>query len=208
MFWYQWLAFAALAICLISCIYHFFRILSLGNPPEYARRAGNIGKAVRYSFTGAMSPRQKESAYLHLPTYIAGIIYHIGTFLSIIIFFIYLFDFNIGGWTCWIAVGILAVSGLCGFGILIKRIMKHELRSLSNPDDYISNILVTAFQVITALDMIYSGLWPAYYIISALLLLYLPLGKLKHAIYFFAARYHLGIFYGWRGVWPPKHIRK
>jgi hypothetical protein len=207
MFWYQWLAIAALAICMINCIYLFFRIISLGNPPEYARRAGNIGKAVRYSFTGAMSPRQKESAYLHLPTYIAGIIYHIGTFLSIIIFFLYFFDLNIGGWACWIAVGILAASSLCGIGILIKRIMKHELRSLSNPDDYISNILVTAFQLITAVDMIYS-VWPAYYIISALLLLYLPLGKLKHAIYFFAARYHLGFFYGWRGVWPPGPIKK
>ena len=207
MFWYQWLAIAALVICLISCMYHFYRILRLGNPPEYARKAGNIGKAVRYSFTGAMSPRQKESAYLHMPTYIAGIIYHIGTFLSIIIFFIYLFDLNIVGWACRIAVGILAASSLCGIGILIKRIMKHELRSLSNPDDYISNILVTAFQLVTAVEMIYP-MWPAYYIISALLLLYLPLGKLKHAVYFFAARYHLGFFYGWRGVWPPKHIRK
>lgn len=207
MFWYQWLAIAALAICLISCMYHFYRILKLGNPPEYARKAGNVGKAVRYSFTGAMSPLQKESAYLHLPTYIAGIIYHIGTFLSIIIFFIYLFDLNIVEWAYRIAVGILVASSLCGIGILIKRIMKHELRSLSNPDDYISNILVTAFQLVTAVDMIYP-MWPVYYIISALLLLYLPLGKLKHAVYFFAARYHLGYFYGWRGVWPPNHSRK
>jgi len=41
-----------------------------------------------------------------------------------------------------------------------------------------------------------------YYISSILLFLYMPLGKLRHAVYYFAARYHLGFFYGWRNVWP------
>lgn len=208
MLWYHWLAIVALLVCFISCVYHFYRIISLGNPPEYARRAGNIGKAVRYSFTGAMSPKVKESAYLHMPTYLAGIVYHLGTFLSILLFFLFLLNITFGGWILWIMAFFLGVSGLCGIGVLIKRISKHELRSLSNPDDYISNILVTAFQLITALAMIYPDFWPSYFVISSLLLLYFPLGKLKHAVYFFAARYHLGFFYGWRGVWPPKPIKK
>lgn len=204
MLWYQWLAVTALAVCLISCIYHFYKIIKLGAPPEYARKAGHIGKAVRYSFTGAMSPFQKESAYLHWPTYTAGILYHIGTFLAIALFFVFLFNIAIHGWIAWIIIGILAISSLCGIGILIKRFSKHELRALSNPDDYISNILVTAFQTITALSMYLGTIWPLYFVIASLLLLYFPLGKLKHAVYFFAARYHLGFFYGWRGVWPPK----
>ena len=208
MLWYHWLALIALSVCFVNCIYHFYRIISLGNPPEYARKAGNIGKAVRYSFTGAMSPKVKESAYLHMPTYIAGIIYHIGTFLSIFLFFLFLFNIILGGWVIWIAAFILGVSSLCGIGVLIKRISRQELRSLSNPDDYISNILVNAFQLVTALALFYPALWPTYFVISALLLLYFPMGKLKHALYFFAARYHLGLFYGWRGVWPPKPVKK
>ena len=44
----------------------------------------------------------------------------------------------------------------------------------------------------------------AYYIIMALLFVWMPLGKIKHVLYFFFARYHLGFFYGWRGTWPPK----
>ena len=208
MIWYQWMAIVALFICLMNCIYHSYRIIRLGNPPEYARRAGHIGKAVRYAFTGAMSPAVKESAYLHLPTYIAGIIYHIGTFLAIILFFLALFNIWIQEWMMWIPVTILIASGVCGISILIKRMSKHELRALSNPDDYISNILVTAFQLITAMAMINATYIPAYFIIVSILLLYFPLGKLKHAVYFFAARYHLGYFYGWRGVWPPKPIKK
>lgn len=208
MIWYQWLAIIGLGVCLLSCVYHFFRIIRMGNPPEYAKRAGNIGKAVQYSFTGAMSPKVKESAYLHMPTYMAGIIYHIGTFLAIFMFILALFGIWLNGTALYIAAIIFFISGLCGIGILIKRISKHELRALSNPDDYISNILVTAFQFASGLALLEGSFIPAYYIISALLLLYFPLGKLKHAVYFFAARYHLGYFYGWRGVWPPRPIKK
>ena len=208
MHWFQWLAIIGLGVCLLSCIYHFYRIISLGNPPEYARRAGHVGKAVRYSFTGAMSPKVKESAYMHMPTYLAGIIYHIGSFLAIFIFILALFGVWPTGIVMNIVAGITLLSALCGFGILIKRISKKELRSLSNPDDYISNILVNAFQLFTALAMIDPAFIPVYFISSALLLLYFPLGKLKHAVYFFAARYHLGYFYGWRNVWPPRPIKK
>ena len=206
--WYYWLAIVSLSVCLVSCIYHAYRIISLGNPPEYARRAGNIGKAVRYSFTGAMSPKVKESAYLHMPTYLAGIIYHLGTFLAIFLFVLILFNIWLSGLIMWVAVAVLAAAGLSGLGILIKRISKRELRTLSNPDDYISNILVTAFQLISVFAIVDPLYIPVYFIIVSLLMLYFPLGKLKHAVYFFAARYHLGLFYGWRGVWPPKPIKK
>lgn len=208
MVWYEWFAIIALAICIISCIYHFFKIISLGKPPEYARRSGHIGKAVRYSFTGAMSPKAKESAYLHLPTYMAGIIYHLGTFLSIFIFFLLLADFSFPEHISLLIAGILVISAISGYAVLIKRLSVYELMKLSNPDDYISNVLVSTFQLFSAVMLVNSGFAAGYFMITGCLLLYFPLGKLKHAVYFFAARYHLGLFYGWRGVWPPKPIKK
>lgn len=202
--WYLGLTYFSLAVCLFSCVYHAIKLISLGKPMDYSQKMGNLNAATRYSFTGAMSPLKKESAYLHLPTYTAGLLYHIGTFLSIFLFILFLFKVEPQGWLRLAIIGILAVTGLSGLGILIKRIAKKELRVLSNPDDYISNLLVTIFQLVTAL-VLYNGLYfPAYFVMSSILLLYLPLGKLKHTIYFFAARYHLGFFYGWRGVWPPK----
>jgi hypothetical protein len=84
--------------------------------------------------------------------------------------------------------------------------LKKGLRDLSDPDDYISNLLVTIFQIMTGLVILMHRLVPAYFIMASLLLIYFPFGKLKHSIYFFAARYHLGFFYGWRGIWPPKQI--
>jgi len=100
------------------------------------------------------------------------------------------------------------ISFSCGIGILIKRLLKKGLRDLSNPDDYLSNLLVTGFQLMTGIVLLWNQAYPAYFILSSLLLLYFPLSKLKHAIYFFAARYHLGFFFGWRGIWPPKKLER
>jgi hypothetical protein len=202
MFWYHWMALAAMAICIGSLSFHLIRLIRLGNPHDFSKQHGNISKAVQYSFTKAMSPAKKESAYLHLPTYMAGIIYHLGTFLSIFLFFTFLLKIEFNQLTNYILMGFLVISGISGFGILIKRIMKSELLSLSNPDDFISNLLVTLFQLATALALFMIDSIILYYILVTALLLYLPMGKLKHTIYFFAARYHLGFFYGWRGIWP------
>jgi hypothetical protein len=201
--WYVILVLVSFSICLLSCIYHFFKIIRLGKPVDFSEPIGDVGSAVAYSFTGGMSPNKKESAYLHKPTYTAGLIYHAGTFLSIALFFCFLFNIYFSEIIDTILSGFLVISGLCGIGIFIKRLAKKELKSISNPDDYISNFLVTVFQLITAFSLIFPN--PVYYILTSILFLYLPLGKLKHTIYFFAARYHLGLFYGKRAVWPPKH---
>jgi hypothetical protein len=201
---YRTISLIAFLICFISLAFHFIRLIRLGSPKDYSFKRGNLKSAVAYSFTGAMNPFEKESAYLHVPTYTAGILYHIGTFLSIIIFFLLFFNISLTGVSKWGFLCLLAVSSISGLGIFIKRITLKKLKSLSNPDDYISNLLVTAFQIFTLIVFVKETFTPYYFICAGLLFLYLPLGKLKHSLYFFAARYHLGFFYGWRGVWPAK----
>ncbi|MEE4214221.1 MAG: hypothetical protein V2I34_04090 [Bacteroidales bacterium] len=203
MHWYIIVSIAALLICLFSCLYHFARLMRLGRPGDFSRKTGNTTRAIKYSFTGAMSPGKKESAYLHLPTYTAGLIYHTGTFLAIILFFFLLARFEAGTAATYIFSAILLAGALSGTGILIKRMAVSKLRNLSCADDYISNILVTAFQYVSILEL--TGLVPeaVYFMTASLLLIYVPLGKLRHLVYFFAARYQLGFFYGWRNAWPP-----
>jgi nitrate reductase gamma subunit len=151
-----------------------------------------------------MNPAKKESAFLHLPTYTADILYHLGSFVSVLILILNLLIPITTGSGFWLLSTFLFVSGICGLAILIKRIGKPSLRSLSNPDDYLSNLLVTLFQLSTALSLLLPTVRPVYFIVSAILFFWFPFGKLRHAIYFFAARYHLGLFFGRRGVWPPK----
>jgi nitrate reductase gamma subunit len=136
----------------------------------------------------------------------AGLLYHIGTFTAIVLFFLLLVNIELTGSMQWVLIGILAVSGLSGCGIFLKRITIKKLRSLSNPDDYISNLLVTVFQFFTLGMLVKESFAPIYFLCVSLLLLYLPLGKLKHSLYFFSARYHLGFFYGWRGIWPSRKM--
>jgi hypothetical protein len=215
--WYQWTALGALGICLAACSLHFIRLINLGKPADYSRPAGKTSSAVRYAFTGAMNPARKESAFLHLPTYTAGILYHSGTFLSLILFFFIISGIMPQGWLAKGITAFLAVSACCGVAILVKRITKKVLRSLSNPDDYISNLLVTLFQISTIIVLFPSysptviqsyspPVLPLYYLAFGALMLYIPVGKLRHTVYFFAARYHLGFFFGWRGVWPPRKV--
>ena len=189
---------------MLSLSLHLIRLVKLGNPVDYSDQKGNIAKGVQYSITGAMSPKQKESAYLFLPTYTAGLMYHFGTFLSIFLFLFLFTGIEISTVIVWCISAFLSLSVISGLGILFKRILKKNLRYLSNPDDFISNILVTLFQIFTIIVVLFNEAHQIYYISVSLLLIYMPLSKLKHTLYFFAARYHLGFFYGWRGVWPPK----
>jgi hypothetical protein len=201
---YKTISLAAFLICFLILAFHFFRLIRLGLPKDYSHKKGNLKSAIPYSFTGAMNPLKKESAFLHLPTYTAGILYHTGTFICLVLFFLFQFDISFSNTIQWILIFVLAASSLSGLGIFIKRITLKKLKHLSNPDDYISNLLVTVFQIITLIVLLKTAYFPYYFIFAGLLFLYLPLGKLKHSLYFFAARYHLGFFYGWRGIWPLK----
>lgn len=202
MVWYHYLILVALLVCLTALSYHFIRLVRLGAPKEHSRPKGNTIPAIAYSFTGAMNPAKKESAYLHLPTYAAGLLYHLGTFTSVCLLPVFVLSIPLSDVLRSALIGLLTVASASGLAILMKRITVRRLRALSSPDDFISNILVTAFQLSTLAVLMTQALFSYYFVCVSALLLYMPLGKLKHALYFFAARYHLGVFYGWRGVWP------
>ncbi len=204
MTWYYWLAAASLLINVVILLIHIFRLTTSGKPTDFSKQRGKLTPAIVFAFSGAMSPTRKESAFLHLPTYIAGIFYHLGTFTAIFLFFFTLAQISVNESFSRFIAGFLMISAVSGIGIILKRLFVNRLRALSNPDDYISNILVTLFQIFSVFILFDDAWFSAYYIVVSLLLLYIPVGKLKHAVYFFAARYHLGYFYGWRDVWPPK----
>ncbi len=202
---YSWFALAAIGafiVAVIFCILLFIRLIRLGKPKDFSEASGDIGKGISYSFIGAMSPKSKESAYLHLPTYAAGIVYHIGTFVSLLLFVLLFFPIPYPQWMLYILSIGLGISTASGIMLFIKRLKSKELRQLSSPDDYLSNGLTTLFQLMTAIMLIFPSIAILYYFSAILLLIYIPIGKLKHLVYFFSARYHLGFFYGRRNSWP------
>lgn len=200
--WYRYFTALSFALCAISLLYHLIRLIRLGRPQDYASPRGNPQSGIAYSFLGAMNPAKKESAYLHLPTYAAGLIYHLGTFMSVFLAFIFFFEAAPAGVLRILLLTLISLSCLSGCVMFVKRLLSKNLRFLSVPDDYISNLLVTLFQVFTVGMLADLPVAPVYFSLTGILFLYIPVGKLKHALYFFAARYHLGLFYGRRGVWP------
>jgi hypothetical protein len=210
--WYHYMGFACLLICIGACVLHFIRLVRLGKPKELSEKSGSIPRAEVYSYTVAMFPREKESCYLHLPTYIGGVLFHIGTFIGLFLFLVFFFV-EPALFREWLLLAIavllvclyLVVSAISGIALLLKRLLLKKLRTLSTLDDYLSNLLTTSFQIVTAFYLYFlNDAATYYYIFASILLLYLPVGKLRHAVYFFAARYQLGFFYGWRNSWPPK----
>jgi hypothetical protein len=200
---YHWILLTGFTIFIISMILLLYG-LSVKRVHDPSPARGNSHLGITYSLTKAMSPFKKESAIKHLPTYIAGLIYHLGTFLCFFLLIFFFFDFRPPLWLSHISIFISLISSICGIGILIKRMVLVKLRTLSNPDDYISNLLVTGFQIITGLTLLLNLNSPLLFIYSALLLLYIPVGKLRHSIFFFTSRVQLGKFYGKRGIWPIK----
>lgn len=207
---FQIISLVALAYCLGLLAWHFVRIIKLGKPKDLSVKSGDVAQGVAYSNTVAMMPTHKESAYMHIPTYAGGMIYHCGTFLSILLYFLSLFELNIW-YPEWLNLALalcLCASTICGVLLLIKRFVNKNLHSLANPDDYLSNLFTTLFQCVSVAFLLTGGMsdtWLAvYYIVTSVLLVYMPMGKLKHLLYYFSARYHLGFFYGWRNTWPPK----
>ncbi|MEN6618416.1 MAG: hypothetical protein ABFC28_02810 [Rikenellaceae bacterium] len=210
--WYKWIAVVAFLICVLTFLFQFFKLIKIGTPKDLSKKEGDIGGAVVYSFVNAMAPGQKESAYLHLPTYAAGIIYHIGTFATLFLFILFtvfsMLSIVIPANASSIISAALLFTSLSGFSILGKRFLNKELRSLSGLDDYISNILTSMAQLTTAAYLLFPSMEIIYYITMALLFIWMPIGKTKHLLYFFFARFHLGFFYGWRGTWPQKTGQK
>lgn len=199
---FHWFFITGLAFVFFHLIYQTFRVLSDKRDRIHAAPIGDAKRGTLYSLTLGMSPFKKETAYLHWPTYFAGIGFHGATFLGFGWLIIHFFQFSIPLWITRISIIILILGALSGLSILVKRVVQPKMRAVSNPDDYISNLLISGFQILSALVFFKDSLQNVLFIWSGVLLFYIPFGKLRHALYFLPTRIHLGRYFGQRGTWP------
>ncbi|HPR64817.1 MAG TPA: hypothetical protein PK014_11405 [Thermoanaerobaculia bacterium] len=193
----------SIAYCGIALAFLFLQARSRGKKIFYSAARMNAAPGIRYAFTQGMLPWEKESAAHHLPTYLAGVIYHAGIGISLFFLFCTLLNITLpallyrtGGW--------IVMAGLIsGFSLLIKRGVFRSLRSISVPDDFLSNILVNLFLVFTFSWILAPQTLPWLYGAAALLFFYIPAGKIRHCMYFFLSRRFLAIDLGRRAVFPP-----
>lgn len=193
---------AAATWALLGLLFLRARTRVYGQRTLHAAPAGDPKAGIRYAFTGAMAPQAKESVREHLPSYLAGLAFHGGLLTALILLVTTLAGASLARPLAGLARGLLVAGLLGGLALLLKRALKSELRGLSHPDDYLSNLLATAFVALA-----WTGPTRLWLLSAILLLVYLPLGKIRHCFFFFSARASFGAFFGRRGVFPPGSAR-
>ncbi len=157
-------------------------------------------KGVLYAFTLGMAPWAKESTRRHMIAYLRGIAFHIGIFAGLAALLASPWFSAIPSILRIAFAIVTAVGALMGIAGGIMRIVEQHLRSISTPDDHAAVWLVTFFLAAMTAALLWTEFTPAMWILSAVMLAYAPLGKIRHCIYFYFGRLFYGFHIGRRGV--------
>lgn len=191
-------------ISVISLSILVLRTFSFGKRPLYAEPKGDVKKGIVYAFGKGMMPWEKESAIKHLPSYIGGILYHLGVFGGFFYLLVTLVPIDLPTLVLLFMRIVLLVGVISGASLLLKRILSPQMRVLSCPDDFAANIIVNIFVLAALLHTFYPGITHLFFLAAVIMFLYMPLGKIRHCFFFFYTRILFGMFYGRRDIFPPK----
>jgi hypothetical protein len=178
-----------------------------GGRKDHAKRSGSPGKGIIYNFTVAMMPSHKETVRRHPVNFIIGALMHVGVIIALLTLVLLLVGPSAGFEVVALMRPLIALSLACGIYLVIRRVCSEDLRAISAPEDYIAIIATCGLLVFALLYSVHPQSQLAFLIYSGLLFVYLPLGKLRHAAFFFIARGDYGRRLGYRGVYPPSTAR-
>lgn len=205
---FQLLALAGLAAGLFGIYLRYAETKRRALPIDKSPVKGNIPHGIAYAFTTGMMPWAKESTRIHLIAYLRGIGFHIGIFTAIgTVILSPLWGFLpplLSSTLFWV----LIPGALLGAAGGLMRLAEHNLRGLSLPDDHFAVWLTTLFIAVTGLGLVFEAFVVPMYIVSALTFAYIPLGKIRHCLYFFFSRTFFGKFFGRRAVFPHPEAMK
>ncbi len=174
-----------------------------GGRKTSAVRSGDPWRGVVYNFTSTMLPSRKETASHNPGNFVAGVIMHVGACLSILqIVLVSLLNHH---FSIPILFPAILLAGMTASAyLLLHRIRKTDLAAISVPDDYIASVMTLLLMCVAFLNEINSISHSQLTAFAILFFIYFPLGKLRHSVFFFAARYDLGKRLGYRGTYPTR----
>jgi len=199
----RWSVLAAGAASLTALAVRARWAAAFGGPETCAPARGSARRGIAYALGRGLLPCEKESARRHLASYLAGILYHAGIFCAFAVLAALAVGFSLPHLIVLLLRLGLATGLVSGVGLLGKRAALPLSRALSRLDDYAANLLVDlflAFALAASLDVRAAVPFMA---LSVILLLYIPMGKIRHCLFFFRSRIHFGRLLGRRGVLPP-----
>ena len=208
MLFFQLLALAGLIIGLLGIYLRYIETKRRALPTDNSPIKGDIPGGIRYAFTTGMMPWAKESTRIHMLAYLRGIGFHIGIFAAIGAVLISPWWKFLSPFLSWTLFWVLVMGAVLGAAGGIMRLAEHNLRGLSLPDDHFAVWLTTLFIETTGLAILNEAFLIPMYIISAVTFVYVPLGKIRHCLYFFFSRMFFGKFFGRRAVFPHPETLK
>ncbi len=175
---------------------------SLSRPKDRSLTKGQPSLGILYAYTLGMAPWAKESTRLHAAAYLRGVAFHLGIFLTLALLIA-------SPWIPALPPNLLAALAVCcGLGALfglagfVFRFVERTLKVVSAPDDYFAVLLVSLFMAAAAAWLVIPAAYPWFYILGIVTLVYAPLGKIRHCIYFAYSRLFFGAYFGRRAVLP------
>jgi hypothetical protein len=174
-----------------------------GGRRDYARPAGSPARGIAYIFTVAMTPAHKETIRRHPVKFAIGLVMHIGVILVLLGVVVVVVSPPAGFRVLPFTLPIVGLALPAGVYLFIRRIVSADLRAMSVMDDYVAIVASCGLLVLVLLCPLGAQPQLAFLIYAGLLFVYLPLGKLRHAVFFFIARGDYGRRLGHRGVYPP-----
>ncbi len=171
-------------------------------PADQSAMKGKPSRGVAYAFTLGMLPWAKESTRIHMIAYLRGIGFHLGIFSAIGLLLVSPLLGLLPDWLRSSAAVIIGLGAILGAAGGVTRMVEHNLRALSALDDHFAVWLVTVWLVLSALAAWSEKFLIVFYVLSAITFAYIPMGKIRHCLYFFFSRTFFGKFFGRRAVFP------
>jgi nitrate reductase gamma subunit len=188
--------------CLVVLTLMVVRTLAFGRRRTYAHPQGSSFAGILYAFGLGMLPWEKESAAKHIWTYISGILYHLGILMAMFFLATVLLGISLTQTFLQPARILLIIGSVSGVALLLKRILKPQMRFLSGDDDYLANILVDVLLLSALAATFAEAMLVPFLAVAIIIFIYIPFGKIRHCVFFFYSRVLFGDFFGKRGVLP------
>lgn len=201
----------AIYVFIAGSLWRVLGVLLLANKPDHsdARQPGGIRGALKVIYTRSFTAPAFKKATMYPK--MLGYALHIGLFITVFFFVPHIVFIKDVFGVSWAGlpnnaiyfVGVITIA--VGLALLIRRMTHPVLRLISNFDDYFS-WLVTLLPVITGLIMPirfgirYETLLAIHILSVALLLIWLPFGKLAHTYFVFLSRGQTGAIIERRGA--------
>jgi len=166
-------------------------------------RRGDSFRGILHIFTRGMMPTHKESAHHHMFEFSVGLGFHVGAIVALAAVLLLVLLPRPPTGALHVLRPLFQITFLLGLVLLARRVWSTLLRSLSTPDDYLAIGASCGLLLLAMLAPAGDFARGALLLYATVLFIYVPLGKLRHMAFFFAARADLGRRLGYRGVYPP-----